>query len=110
MTIREKVELLRTIKPSEDKDNPENTFVLTKELQVTIENIKDVPTKHGSKILLTVSEGENRYNLFVNIYTQNNLIEAYGKDDENWKGKIVNLKVEKDSHYKKEMVVAHPIK
>lgn len=82
-----------------------------RECQATIEEIKDVETKKfGDKIVAVLSEGDEVFNVFLNNYSLEKLGEAYGEDDVNWKGKLVDLKLEKDENFNNDMIVLYPVK
>lgn len=81
-----------------------------REVQATIQEIKDVETKKfGLKPVAVLEEAGEYFNVFLNNYSIEKLSEAYGEDDDDWKSKIVDLKLEKDSVYNKDMIVLHPV-
>lgn len=107
MAKRKKTELLPTFKPKSDGEDL--TVVLEEDKQVKIIAVKDVSTKHGDKIVATVELDDKRYNVFLNATSQNNLIDAFGDDDERWIGKLIDLKKERNAEFKSDMIVAYPV-
>jgi len=105
---REKSEIYPTLKISPRGDN-ELEVKFSKEMQVEIVDLKDVETKFGSKTVVTVLAGKNKYNVFLNATSQNALIDKFGNDDENWKGELCNLKKSKNKQFSNEMIVFEPI-
>jgi len=104
---REKSEIYPTLKVTIEKGD-ENAR-LFKDMQVVLESVKDINTKHGEKVVATVLAGEERLQVFVNQTSMNALIDAFGDNDENWTGKIINLKKKKDKKYSQEMIVFEPV-
>tara|TARA_Y100000310_G_C20377647_1_gene666493 strand:+ start:427 stop:756 length:330 start_codon:yes stop_codon:yes gene_type:complete len=78
----------------------------------------DIETRHGKKMLQTIEaledadkckKGEN-YNYFVNMESNNNLVEAFGTNDDEWIGKEIKLEISKDEFYNKDKILAKEIK
>ena len=111
MSNREKTQIFPTLKVNMKKGD-ENTikFDVSKHKQIEIQEITDVDTKHGKKIVLTCLLNEKQINVFINGTSKNLLIDAFGNDDDNWKGKLCNLTLERDSHFDTEMIVFNPVK
>lgn len=82
-----------------------------KEMQAVIVAIEDVETKFGknTKAVLENQTDNLTFDVFLNNFSMQNLVEAFGEEDTTWKGQIVNLKKELDSVYKKEMIVVYPV-
>ena len=90
---REKIELLPTLRVTMPNEGDENAVVVEDDLQLTVVSIKNIPTTYGEKALAILeSESLGRVQMFLNSYSINNLIEAYGSNDDQWKGKIVTGK------------------
>lgn len=115
MTIREPIDMLPTLKISPQEDD-ENAVKFEKDMQVTIMSIADVKTAFKDKMVLVVQDikakkDELRYSVFLNARSNNALIKAFGKNDENWVGKICNLKLElSPKPFTNKMIVFHPVK
>lgn len=108
MAIRNPVEMLPTMKIDADKKN--DLDMPFKECQASIVDIRDVETKKfGTKTVLTL-ENDAKFNIFLNNYSMEKLCNAFGNDDEAWKGKIVDLKKEKDTQFNNDMIVTYPVK
>ena len=110
MTKREKSLIFPTLKVNPKKDD-ENAIKFKEPMQISIEEVNDVDTKHGEKIVLTImANNGKKLNAFLNAASKNNLIDAFGDDDERWKGQICDLKKEIDKHFGNEMIVFYPLK
>lgn len=110
MAIRNPVEMLPTMKIDADKKN-ELDLAFT-ECQAQIVDIRDVETKKfGTKTVMTLKtvDGEQKFNIFLNNYSIEMLCEKFGNDDVNWKGKLVDLKKEKDKQFNNDMIVTFPV-
>jgi hypothetical protein len=109
MAIRNPVEMLPTMKIDADKKN--ELDLAFSECQATILEIRDVETKKfGTKTIMTLdSDEKGKFNIFLNNYSIEKLCEAFGNDDVNWKGKLVNLKKEKDKQFNNDMIVTFPV-
>jgi len=109
MAIRNPVEMLPTMKIDADKKN--ELDLAFSECQATILEIRDVETKKfGTKTVMTLdSDEKGKFNIFLNNYSIEKLCEAFGNDDVNWKGKLVNLKKEKDKQFSKDMIDTFPV-
>ena len=106
MVKREEKIILPTMKV-EAKDDNDVSF---QEVQGTIVIIKDVETKFGTKIIMTLNNKKlGDFNVFVNNVSIGKLIKAYSDDDEAWIGKIVDLKKEQDTKFNKDMIVIYPV-
>ncbi len=99
MVLRKANAIIPTLKASE----------LTETRQATIEAVKDIETKFGDKIVMSLNDSEESFQIFVNNYSLEKLNEAFGTDDADWIGKIVDLKVEKDANFDKDMIVTYPV-
>jgi len=106
---RQAKEILPTMKIDADSENELDIPYV--ECQVTIEAISDVETKkYGKKTLATVRNSEaKRFNVFINNFSMQNLIDSFGDEDKAWIGKVVNLVKEKDENYDTDMIVIQPI-
>lgn len=100
MVLRKANAILPTLKATD----------LKKPRQATIESLKDVNTKFGEKIVMTLQDGEETFQIFVNNYSLEKLNDAWGDDDTAYTGKLVDLKQEKDPEFNKEMIVIYPVK
>lgn len=107
MTKREVAELLPTMKVRADENN--ELDIAFEEMQVVITSLKDIETSFGKKLVASVEANEKAFNLFVNATSQQLLIEAFGDDDEQWKGKFVDLKLEKNEKFKNNMIIMYPV-
>jgi len=105
MTKRKAKELLPTMKP---KDDGEELTIPYEETEAKIEEVNDLQTDFGEKTVATLNDGEKKFNLFVNNNSLQKLIDAYGDDDENWKGQEVKLTLEKNEKFKNDMIVINP--
>ena len=80
------------------------------ECNATIISIIDIETRFGGKVIANMdSEAIGEFSVFVNNYSMEKLIEAYGNDDKNFIGKVVTLSKEKDTNFDKEMIVLNPV-
>jgi hypothetical protein len=70
------------------------------------EVVNDVDTRYGLKDIMHFEDGDS---IFVNVETNNNMVEAYGKEDTLWRGKPVRLVCKKDTKYSKLMLVAEAL-
>jgi len=105
MTQREAKKVFPTMK-IEAKNDDDLSFI---ECEATVIDTKDVETKFGKKVVMTLyNEALNDFDVFVNNYSMEKLINAYGSNDEYFLGKIVSLSKEKDAKYKKDMIVLTP--
>ena len=110
MTLFKKREILPTLKITVENSD-ENGVVFDKDMQVKINGDIQQTTKYGEKTILTIEDSSGKkYNLFLNTKSINNLLEAFGEDSENWKGKLANLRKEKDSYYNKDSIVVYGVK
>jgi len=82
--------------------------VAFKECEVTILAIDDLKTSFGDKVIDTVSDGSNEFQIFLNATSQKKLIEAYGDDDKAWIGMTADLSLEKNEKFKNDMIVFNP--
>lgn len=106
MTERSVKKLLPTMKIDAKGEN-DMSFV---ECQADIVSFVDVETKFGDKVIANLQNAEQgEFCVFVNNYSMEKLIEAYGSDDKNFVGKIVDLKKEVDKNFNKEMIVLCPV-
>ena len=98
---REKSEILETLK-AENKPEIANAEIL---------KVKDVPTKYGTKQVLTIqdTDAEAKFDLFLNTTSMNNLIDLFGNDDNLWLGKVVKISTEVDEKFGKNMIVVSGI-
>lgn len=106
---RQKQEILPTLSVNPETESETVVKFPEKGMQITILGVKDIQTTYGSKTVVSVSAGEEKYNVFLNATSQNQLIDKFGNDDADWIGKICNLKLEKDAKYKKKMIVFSPV-
>ena len=108
MTIRKAMDIFPTMKIDASGDNS----IPFKEIQCVIVESADVETKYGInfKVVLNNQESDDlTFDVFVNNFSMQNLIEAFGEDDVQWIGKIVELKKQTDKKYNKEMIVIHAV-
>jgi hypothetical protein len=106
MTERSVKKLVATMKIDAKGEN-DLAFV---ECQADIVSIIDIETKFGEKVVANLKNAEQgNFCVFVNNYSMEKLIEAYGTDDKNFVGKIVDLKKEVDNNFGKEMIVLNPV-
>ena len=106
MTQRSVKKLIATMKidPKNENDLP---FV---KCSATIVSIVDIETKFGEKVIANLnSEEQGDFAVFVNNYSMEKLIKAYGDEDKNFVGGVVKLSKEKDANFGKEMIVLNPI-
>ena len=95
---------------ADGSDEKENELAF-RELQADIISLNDIKTTYGEKTIIVLNNSDlNDFQLFVNNKSMENLIEAFGKEDSEWIGKIVNLKLEKDKKFNKNMIVLYPVK
>lgn len=81
-------------------------------VQYEIIGIKNnVETKFGTKQVLELSRSSDGFRLccFINDKSLNNLIEAFGEEDADWVGKLVNLSKEQSEGFDNEMIVVTPV-
>ena len=91
-------------------DAKEDDLAFSK-VRATIISLTDIETKFGDKVVATMnSEKLGDFQIFVNNFSMEKLIEAYGNDDENFIGKVVEFSKEKDTHFNKDMIVMNPVK
>ena len=107
MATRKKQEIFQTMKIS-PKDDDENAISF-EDCQITLIDFADIETKFGLKTVATVEKDGDKYNVFLNQTSLNNLIEAFGEDDALWLNKVCDLKKEIDGKYKNEMIVFYPV-
>ena len=102
MAKRQKNVMSHTLKAS-DFDKP---------VEGIISKIEDLETRYGDKTLLTftIDGKEEPYSVFLNNDSLNNLIDAFGGDDENFLKKKIQIKKEKDENFDKEKLVVYPKK
>lgn len=109
--IREKQELIPTLKVKVEEDD-DTSVELKKKKQVSIVEIKDIETKYKTKTIAVVQDSDgNKYQVFLNSRSLNNLIDAFGKDDTLWKGRLCDLVVENAPapYEKQKMIVFKPV-
>ncbi|MBU0894581.1 MAG: hypothetical protein KKF48_03005 [Nanoarchaeota archaeon] len=106
MVLRKAKEILPTIKvkPTSDED-----LEYVKEMDVSIQKIKDLETKHGDRLVATVDSGQLKFDVFLNNFSISNLIGKYGEDDVNWIGQKVKITKDKSPKFGKEMIVLKPL-
>lgn len=98
MVERQKQELADTLKVEDGFEGMQNAQVL---------DVKDVETKYGKKAIMTVERPDTKkaVQVFLNVASVNNMIDAFGTDDETWIAQMVDLKVEMDEAYNKKKIV-----
>lgn len=109
MTKRQPKKILPTMKIKAKKE----TDLAFEECQAEITSINDVETeKFGSKIVANLKRTSDDFEfaVFVNNYSIENLTEAYGEEDKNWIGKLVNLVKEEDKQFNNDMIVLTAVK
>jgi hypothetical protein len=106
MAIREPKKILPTMKI----DSGENDLKFI-ECQAEITEVHDVQTKKfGVKTVMNLKNAkQGEFSIFLNNYSIEKLVAKFGKEDTAWKGKLVNLKKEKDKQFDNEMIVAVPV-
>lgn len=95
-----------------DPDTDRELDMAFEECQATIREVHDIKTeKFGEKTiaLLEKSDDGKLFNVFVNNFSMQKLIEEFGDEDTRWIGKVVELKQEQDPQYKNDMIVLHPV-
>jgi len=109
MTDREPKEILPTMKIDAKKDV--ELDLAFQKTQAEIIKIKDVQTKKfGEKIVMNLENDKlGKFCIFLNNYSVEKLNEAFGKNDESWIGKVVDLKQEKDKQFDNNMIVVYPV-
>lgn len=106
MAKREAKKILATMKIDAKGDD-----LAFQKCNATIIQIVDVETKFGDKVIANLnSEKLGDFSLFVNNYSMEKLIGAYGNDDDNFVGKVVTLTKETDKNFNKDMIVMNPVK
>ncbi len=111
MVERQKQEIHPTLKAKPVEDD-EQSVQLIEEMQVTILEIRDISTAHGTKTIALVQNNDGiKYNLFLNSTSLNTLIDGFGKDDETWKGKLVSLSIGNAPapYQKTKMIIVNPV-
>jgi hypothetical protein len=104
----EKSVITPTLKVTKSKDTD---IIFEKPFQADIRSVKEINTDYGKKLLINLQNVKNLlFSVFLNAKSKNLLIEAFGKETEDWKGHLVDLKKETDEKYKKEMIVLYPVK
>ena len=108
MAIRKKIELIASLKA---EDYKVGDYAVK---SATIKSVQDVKTrfdeegKPSTTLTFTDSEGKEG-SVFVNMRSNNNLIDAWGENDSVWTGKMINVICEKDPTFSKKMLVIEPI-
>lgn len=106
MTERSVKKLVATMKIDAKGEN-DLPFV---ECQAEVISIVDIETKFGEKVVANLKNAEQGdFCVFINNYSMEKLIEAYGSNDKNFVGKLVDLKKETDSNFGKDMIVLYPV-
>lgn len=108
---REKQELIPTLKVKVD-ENDDLSVELKKKMQVSIVEIKDIETRYKTKTIAIVQDADgNKYQVFLNTKSLNNLIDAFGDEDSTWKGRLCDLVVESAPapYEKQKMIVFKPV-
>lgn len=101
MTKREKQELTPTLKVEDGFKGMAKAEIIS---------VRNIDTKHGEKVLMTISDSDGKpHNVFLNVASMNNLIDAFGDEDDSWIGKMVTLTLETDEHYNKEKIVVQAL-
>lgn len=103
MTKRQKQELNATMKINPSKED--ELSIPFEETTATIESVRDLDTKHGNKTVTTLNDGKKSFDVFLNNMSINNLIDAYGDEDQEWIGKNVQVSKEKCERFDNEMIV-----
>lgn len=83
-----------------------------KEVQASIVEVRDIETnKYGTKPVATLKDMQTDalFQVFLNNYSMSNLIDAWGDEDNTWKGKLVNVVRRVDERYDAEMIVLTPV-
>ncbi len=103
---REVKKILPTMKIDAKNEND----LAFKEVEGTITQFYDVETKFGTKTICDVqSEEIGEFAMFVNNFSMEKLIEAYGDEDKNFIGKVIQTTKEVDKTFNKEMIVIKPV-
>jgi len=111
MTKREAKKILPTMKAELTESNEEKLELAFVECQAEIISVVDTDTKHGEKVVCGLKNDDlGEFSVFLNNFSMQNLIEAFGDDDKKWLGKLVDLTKEEDKKYKKDMIVLNPVK
>lgn len=102
MAKHEKNEILPTLKlnPTAEDENGVKFTAAMSGMQVRIYKIKPANTMYGGKWVASVEvlDSDNKYSVFINGVSENNLIDAFGDDDESWLNQICKL-VRKETEY-----------
>ena len=100
--------LIPTMK-ADGKDENENELEF-RELQADIVNVSDIATAYGEKTIIALNNSDlGDFQIFVNNKSMGNLVEKFGDEDKTWIGRIVDLKLEQDEKFKKNMIVLYPL-
>lgn len=109
MAKREVKEIFPTMK-ADGNDDVENEFAF-RESQAEIVQVYDVSTTFGMKTICVLeNEDLGKFQVFINNFSMEKLINVLGDEDKLWIGKIVNLTMEKDPKFNKDMIVINPVK
>ena len=100
--------LIPTMK-ADGNDENENELAF-RECQADIILVSDIKTTYGEKTIIALHNEElDDFQVFVNNKSMANLTELLGEEDKNWIGKIINLTLEKDENFNKNMIVLNPV-
>jgi hypothetical protein len=91
--IREKKEMPELLNPQRISKLSDKTFQIV--------DVKNVNTKFGMRPVIDLKQENKTFSVFLNLKSENNLIDCFGKDDEFWKGKQVILSLYTDDKYGK---------
>lgn len=107
---RQAKQILPTMKVETDPKN--NLDIEFRECQAVITGCRDQATQnYGIKTIMTLraSDNDEEFNVFVNNFSMQNLIDAFGDEDSKWTGKTIQLVKEEDPQYHNEMIVIKAI-
>lgn len=106
MALRKPKSLNPTMKIKAEGEND----IPFEEIQASVMDIYDVNTVHGDKVICVLQDKDMReFNVFLNNSSIKNFCDKYGENDSVWKGKIVDIKKEKDNKFKTDMIVLYPL-
>ena len=107
--MKRQAKILFPTMKADGKDANENELAF-RECQADIVNLTDVATTYGEKTIVALHNDDlGDFQVFVNNKSMSNLIESFGEEDKKWIGKIVNLTLEQDEKFKKNMIVLNPL-
>ena len=108
--MKRQAKILFPTMKADGKDELDNELAF-QECQADIVQISDVETTFGNKTIVALHNDDlGDFQVFVNNKSMKNLVEALGEEDKTWIGKVIDLTLEQDEKFKKNMIVLTPIK